>query len=149
MLGIRMEMRSKAIAGILAIVLRQTSSHMCPTTLKERAVTGVRWMRVLRHALDRTGQVHAHRKVSIVADAGARRLLRIGVGLWVGQRPRQPRRNFFWNLLALYESRSERSSGRRSRIRLLSAPMIASARSRLVFCSSSTFSSTVSRAISR
>jgi nucleotide-binding universal stress UspA family protein len=31
-------------------------------------------MRALRHALDRTGHVHAHRKVATVADARARSL---------------------------------------------------------------------------
>ena len=50
---------------------------------------------------------------------------------------------------AIHDSSNSRSSRFRSRIRLLSSPRMASARSRLVFCSSSTFSSTVSRAISR
>src|SRR5271169_356508 len=48
-----------------------------------------------------------------------------------------------------YESRSARSSGFRFRMTLLSAPMISAARSRLLFCNSRIFSSTVSRAISR
>ena len=50
---------------------------------------------------------------------------------------------------AAYESKSSRSSRRRSRMRLLSSLMIAVARSRLVFWSSRTFSSTVSREIKR
>jgi hypothetical protein len=48
-----------------------------------------------------------------------------------------------------HESSNSRSSRSRVRIRLLSALMMASARSRLLFCSSRIFSSTVSRAISR
>ena len=48
-----------------------------------------------------------------------------------------------------YDSSNSRSSERRSRIMLFSAPIIAATRSRLVFCNSRTFSSTVSRAISR
>jgi hypothetical protein len=46
-----------------------------------------------------------------------------------------------------YESSSSRSSRRRFRMRLLSALMMAAAKSRLVFCNSRTFSSTVSRAM--
>jgi len=57
-------------------------------------------------------------------------------------------RAFGPGLAPSYESRSSRSSRRRSRIRLLSALIMAAARSRLVFCNSRTFSSTVSRAIS-
>ena len=56
---------------------------------------------------------------------------------------------FFEKLLARYDSKSSRSSRCEFRIRLFSAPMIAAAKSRLVFCNSSTFSSTVSRVISR
>lgn len=48
-----------------------------------------------------------------------------------------------------YDKRSSRSSRLRVLIRLVSAVMMESARSRLVFCSSSTFSSTVSRAMIR
>lgn len=47
------------------------------------------------------------------------------------------------------DNSSSRSSRERLRITLLSAVMMASARSRFVCCSSSTFSSTVSRAMSR
>lgn len=47
------------------------------------------------------------------------------------------------------ESNNSISSRPRSRTRLVAPPRMASARARLVFCSSSTFSSTVSRAISR
>jgi hypothetical protein len=47
------------------------------------------------------------------------------------------------------ESRTAKSSAPRSRIMLLLTPIMAVARSHLVFCSSRTFSSTVSRVISR
>lgn len=53
------------------------------------------------------------------------------------------------NRQAAHESSSSRSSRRKSRISALSSPIIAAARSRLLFCSSRTFSSTVSRAIKR
>ena len=48
-----------------------------------------------------------------------------------------------------HDNNNSKSSRVRFRITLLSALIIASAKSRLAFCSSSTFSSTVSRAISR
>ena len=51
--------------------------------------------------------------------------------------------------LAFYDNNNSKSSRVRFRTTLLSALIIASAKSRLAFCSSSTFSSTVSRAISR
>jgi hypothetical protein len=51
--------------------------------------------------------------------------------------------------LEFHDNNNSKSSRVRFRTTLLSALIIASAKSRLAFCSSSTFSSTVSRAISR
>ena len=58
---------------------------------------------------------------------------------------------WIWILLGVssYDSSSSRSSRCKFRIRLLSALMMAVARSRLFFCNSRIFSSTVSRAMSR
>ena len=56
---------------------------------------------------------------------------------------------FASGLISAHDSNNSRSSRVRLRTTLLSAVMIASAKSRLDFCSSTTFSSTVSRAIIR